>query len=370
MGWIQDRWHELTQAGPVTWLAWAAWAALALTVVVLIYAHRQIRRGRRLAAEQTRPHVAMFMEPHAADWHLIELVVHNFGKTAAHNIRFAFPHPPTVAEYEDAHDGYANVVELQLPSELTTLAPGQEGRMVWDSALDRVELGEAIESRFTGTVTYYDRPGDPPRWKFWQPRRRPLETKVVLDWDSLPPVHRIELMTTHDLARREKQKLELLRGLLVSRRCQPQLHDLQSRVRDRHSDRDLVGLDVVGRGGHPVVTAGQQERAHRNRVTGAGHHHRLGVGQQPVGELETAFEHLDRGLHLAGGQDFQVEPAAEHPRVPGDHHRPDAVAVSAVERLLQRLLHGRAQRIDLAVVHGDDRDGIVVAIGDRAAHGS
>ncbi len=215
MGWIQDRWHELTQAGPVTWLAWAAWAALALTVVVLIYAHRQVRRGRRLAAEQTRPHVAMFMEPHAADWHLIELVVHNFGKTAAHNIRFSFPHPPTVAEYEDAHDGYANVVELQLPSELTTLAPGQEWRMVWDSALDRVELGEGIESRFTGTVTYYDRPGDPPRWKFWQPRRRPLETRVVLDWDSLPPVHRIELMTTHDLARREKQKLELLRGLLA-----------------------------------------------------------------------------------------------------------------------------------------------------------
>jgi hypothetical protein len=38
---------------------------------------------------------------------------------------------------------------------------------------------------------------------------------VVLDWDALPPVQRIELMTTHDLAKREKQKLELLRGLLT-----------------------------------------------------------------------------------------------------------------------------------------------------------
>lgn len=201
--------------GSGTWLAWAAWAALALTVIALVYTHRQIQRSRRLAAEQTRPHVAMFMEAHAADWHVIELVVHNFGKTAAYNVRFGFPHPPTVAEYEDAHDGYANVVELKLPDEIATLAPGQEWRMVWDSALDRVELGEGIESRFSGTVTYYDRPDDPPGWKFWHPRRRPLETQVVLDWESLPPVHRIELMTTHDRARREKQKLELLRGLLT-----------------------------------------------------------------------------------------------------------------------------------------------------------
>lgn len=214
MVWIQDRWHQLSEVGSGTWLAWAAWAALALGVVALIYTHRQIQRGRRLAAEQSRPHVAMFMEPHASDWHVIELVVRNFGKTAAHNIRFSFAQPPTVAEYEDAHDGYTNLVELQLPSEVATLAPGQEWRTVWDSALDRAELGDGIESRFTGTVTYYDRPDDRPGWKFWQPRRRPLQTDVVLDWDSLPPVQRIELMTTHDRARREKQKLELLRGVL------------------------------------------------------------------------------------------------------------------------------------------------------------
>ena len=38
---------------------------------------------------------------------------------------------------------------------------------------------------------------------------------MVLDWASLPPVQRIELMTNHDLAKREKQKLELLRSLLT-----------------------------------------------------------------------------------------------------------------------------------------------------------
>lgn len=215
MGWIQDRWHDIADAEPGTWLAWAAWAAIALSVVALIYAHRQLRRHRQLTAEQTRPHVGMFMEPHAADWHVIELVVRNFGQTAAYDITFSFPRPLTVAEYENASGGYADVVELQLPRELTVLAPGQEWRTVWDSALDRAELGEGIESRFAGTVTYYDGPEKPKRWRFWQRGRRPLETSAVLDWDSLPPIQRIELMTTHDLARREKQKLELLRSVLT-----------------------------------------------------------------------------------------------------------------------------------------------------------
>jgi len=215
MGWVQGSWNGVSGVESSTWLVWAAWAALALGVVALVVTNRQIQRNRQLAAEQVRPYVAMLMEPHVADWHVIELVVRNFGRTAAYDIRFSFPNPPTVAEYENASEGYADVVELQLPRELPTLAPGQEWRMVWDSALDRAEIGRSVESRFEGTVTYFDRPAQSRGWRFWQRDRRPLETKVVLDWDALPPVQRIELMTTHDLAKREKQKLELLRSLLT-----------------------------------------------------------------------------------------------------------------------------------------------------------
>jgi hypothetical protein len=215
MGWIRSIWHGVTEVGSGTWLALAAWAALALGVVALVFTYAQIRRNRKLAAEQTRPHVAMLMEPHAADWHVIELVVRNFGQTAAYDIRFSFPTPPTVAEYENAADGYANVVELRLPTELPELAPGQEWRMVWDSALDRAEIGNGIESRFTGSVLYHGRPERPRGWRFWRRERPLLESKVVLDWNALPPVQRIELMTSHDLAKREKQKLELLRSLLT-----------------------------------------------------------------------------------------------------------------------------------------------------------
>jgi hypothetical protein len=215
MGWVQNGWQGVTNVGSGAWLAWAAWAAILLGVVALVFTNRQLQLNRRLAAEQTRPQVAMFMEPHPADWHVIELVVRNFGQTAAHDIRFSFPTPPTVAEYENAADGYADVVELQLPRELPVLAPGQEWRMVWDSALDRAEIGTGIESRFAGSVIYHDRPDKPRGWRLWQRDRPVLQTSVVLDWDALPPVQRIELMTTHDLAKREKQKLELLRGLLT-----------------------------------------------------------------------------------------------------------------------------------------------------------
>ncbi|MGD1112110.1 MAG: hypothetical protein ABR885_17965 [Mycobacterium sp.] len=215
MGWIQGSWHGVTNVESSTWIAWAAWAAIALAIVTLVFTNHQINRNRRVAAEQTRPHVGVLMEPHAADWHVIELVVKNFGQTAAYNIEFSFTNPPTVAEYENAADGYADVVPLQLPGELPVLAPGQEWRMVWDSALDRAEIGSGIESRFAGTVIYYDSHETPRGWRFWERDRRALRTDVVLDWDALPPVQRIELMTTHDLAKREKQKLELLRSLLT-----------------------------------------------------------------------------------------------------------------------------------------------------------
>ena len=216
MGWIEDRWHSVADARSGAWLAVAAWAALLLGVVALVYLTQQLRRSHRLTTEQTRPHVTVFMEPHAADWHVIELVVRNFGQTPAYDVQFSFTRPPTVARYETAADGYADVVPLRLPENLPVLAPGQEWRTVWDSAIDRAELGDAIESRFTGVVTYFNAPEQPPRgWRVWRPERPRFEGKVTLDWNDLPPVQRLELLTTHDLARREKQKLELLRSLLT-----------------------------------------------------------------------------------------------------------------------------------------------------------
>ncbi|WP_046319234.1 hypothetical protein [Mycobacterium sp. UM_Kg1] len=274
---VEDRLYDVAQASATTWLAWAAWLAIVITVLALIYLNRQLQRNRKLAAEQTRPHVAMFMEPHAADWHVIELVVRNFGKTAAYDIRFAFDQPPTVARYETASDGYADVVALQLPAELTVLAPNQEWRTVWDSAIDRAELGEAIESRFTGTVSYADRPDEPKGWFGRRGKHPRYENKVVLDWKDLPPVRRVELMTTHDLAKREKQKLELLRSLLsyfhyASKETRPDAfraeieringaaREIQDRLRGREQLEAAGSTDITVRLGDASAELGK----HRN----------------------------------------------------------------------------------------------------------
>ena len=95
---------------------------------------------------------------------MIELVVRNFGQTAAHDIRFHFVTHPTVAAYEDSRfDGSPEVAELDLPSELRYLAPGQEWRTVWDSAISREELGNAKKDRFDCSLTYCNRPRPVPR---------------------------------------------------------------------------------------------------------------------------------------------------------------------------------------------------------------
>jgi hypothetical protein len=194
------------------WIAVAAWLAVVALIAALVYAWRQYQRAREHNAELMQPNVAMFMEPSANDWHLVELVVKNFGRTPAFGIRFEFANPPTVGKYENASydDRYVDITPLNLPAEIPYLAPTQEWRIVWDSALDRRELGEAIASRFDGAVTYYDQPKSPQG----KQNRSQYRTSAVLDWATLHPVERLELLTTHDLARQEKQKLELLRNLL------------------------------------------------------------------------------------------------------------------------------------------------------------
>ncbi len=249
MEWLKDRWADLSGLGSTGWLTVAAWAALTLGVGALLFTARALKRNRQLKRDELRPHVVMFMEPHPSDWHVIELVVRNYGRSAAHDIRFDFADPPTVGRYEDGPaDGLPEVAELRLPSELRQLAPGQEWRTVWDSAISRERFGGQIGSRFEGTLRYADRPGGRR-----VADRRTYQTAVVLDWATLPPVQRLELMTTHDLARREKQKLELLRSVLtyfhyVSKETRPEVfraeiermnravHETQDRWRTSQSE--------------------------------------------------------------------------------------------------------------------------------------
>lgn len=215
--WFDDRASDIANLSPGAWTAMAAWLAVCITIAALVYAWRQFQAAKLESEDVSQPNVAMYMEPSASDWHLVELVVKNFGQKPAYGVKLEFATPPTVPRYESADaDNYVDIVPLKLPAEIPYLAPSQEWRTVWDSALDRKQLGESIGSRFAGAVTFYDQPGSARQGKAKQKRaRHQYRTPAVLDWATLHPVERLELLTTHDLARQEKQKLELLCGLLA-----------------------------------------------------------------------------------------------------------------------------------------------------------
>jgi hypothetical protein len=195
--------------------------------------------NRELKLEQIRPHVAMFMEPHATDWHLIELVVRNFGENAAYDIRFAFVNPPTVGQYENEHDRLVNVGELALPSTIPALAPGQEWRTIWDSTLSRAELGGSIEWQFVGTVEYADQPTIEGKRRTVKGRHE-YQTKVVLDWGDLQPV---QARRVDDRARTGKARAELA-GVAA------QPADVLPLRESRDAHGGLPGRDRRGETGH------------------------------------------------------------------------------------------------------------------------
>ncbi len=213
--WFDERASDIANLSPGAWTAMAAWLAVVITIAALVYAWRQFQSAKHETEDVSQPNVAMYMEPSASDWHLVELVVKNFGHKPAYGVQLEFASPPTVARYESADaDNYVDIVPLKLPAEIPYLAPSQEWRTVWDSALDRKQLGESIGSRFAGAVTFYGEPKSSRQGKS-KSKRHQYRTPAVLDWNTLHPVERLELLTKHDLARQEKQKLELLRGLLT-----------------------------------------------------------------------------------------------------------------------------------------------------------
>lgn len=124
-----------------SWTAqqWSSAASVATALIALaaaVIGLRQLREAQTLREQQEReasalrreraqPYVAVFMEPLAAvDRKFQELVIKNFGATAAFNIRVE-SEPTMVREWE------GEAQEVPLP-EIPTLAPGQEWRVLWD----------------------------------------------------------------------------------------------------------------------------------------------------------------------------------------------------------------------------------------------
>jgi hypothetical protein len=85
----------------------------------------------------------------------MDLVVKNFGQTAAYNIRLTLP-PLQVAPFKSQITGEL-VEPLSIPESIAVLAPGQEWRTLWDSAVRREKYKGELQTQFVGRVEFDDK---------------------------------------------------------------------------------------------------------------------------------------------------------------------------------------------------------------------
>jgi len=171
---------------------WVAAIAAVLTFVIaglaLLYARRQVAEARasrslaqELEVERAQPYVVAYTEPSGATPVIIDLVVRNYGATAATDVRISLnPWPMRRA----SADGKPEKVEI--PDVIPVLAPGQEWRTMWDSGIARKDSD--LPDRHAGKVTFRGIKGVK------------RESDVVLDWTIYRSRRWVEVRGIHDAA--------------------------------------------------------------------------------------------------------------------------------------------------------------------------
>jgi hypothetical protein len=140
--------HVLAQTAD-EWAAFGTVGTLFIAAVAAVIAFAQAAEARRLRLDQAQPYVVAYMEQNPNSPTLVELVIRNFGTTAARNVQITSD--PTIRRTTDAEQSE----EVWLPSGIPVLVPQQEWRTYWDSGLARKDhptLSGA--NRHVVTVTY------------------------------------------------------------------------------------------------------------------------------------------------------------------------------------------------------------------------
>lgn len=170
--------------------AWISALAAMLTFLVagvaLVYARGQIREAREsreltqtLELERSQPYVVVYTEASALKPLFVDLVVKNYGPTAARDIRIDIA-PWPIRSWPDAG------TRVDIPSVIRILAPGQEWRTAWDSTEKRLDAN--LPDRHEGTATYEGL------------QDRHLESPIVLDWGPYKARRWMVVKGPHDTA--------------------------------------------------------------------------------------------------------------------------------------------------------------------------
>lgn len=139
-------------------------ATAVIAGVGLIYASRQTRHARLTREEVTRPYVVAYMEMSPLADQFYDLVIKNFGQTAAYDVRLIAT--PAIVR----SSGSAEPEVVRLFDTLPTLAPLQEFRTFYDRGWMRKGLPVSHQVE----VSYGRVPG--------APEKERLHTDCALSW--------------------------------------------------------------------------------------------------------------------------------------------------------------------------------------------
>ncbi|ULP35821.1 hypothetical protein MJO55_21600 [Mycolicibacterium rufum] len=101
-----------------------------------------------------QPEVVVFVDRHDVRGYF-DLVIKNFGQTAAYNVQITLP-PLQVVPYINDVNGQ-EVTSAYVPKSIAVLAPGQEWRTLWDSYVRREGYKGQLQTHFVGHVEFDDK---------------------------------------------------------------------------------------------------------------------------------------------------------------------------------------------------------------------
>lgn len=186
-----------------SWSALGSVTTACVAVVGLLIAVWQVREARRLRIEQAEPYVAVFLETITeVSEHFVDLVVKNFGDTAAFNVRLRV----TSEELRrGVGEGGTETELVSLPAKFSTLVPGQEWRTFFDSGLIRSKLD--LPNLYEVEVTF-ESLGNPKLFK--QSERKTVQHtySFTLDVAALEPRQHIKRFGIHHAAKALREMKE------------------------------------------------------------------------------------------------------------------------------------------------------------------
>lgn len=178
--------HSVTFLGleADAWTALGTWALVLVAAWAVLPARAQIREMRRSREEEMRPFVLVSFQQSRVSRKLLNLVIENVGRTAAHDVRFTFE--PELARTND--EEYPLREWPPIRDGVAIMPPGWRREALFDFGPDRAAAD--LPSRSDVTVRLKDGRG-----------REQSPQHYVLDVDQFEGVEYIEEQGAHHAAK-------------------------------------------------------------------------------------------------------------------------------------------------------------------------